>query len=105
MKISRNDIKNKLKKIVLDDCKMKLLTFYIIANLLYLIIGCYIFMTGNITENFHYLQFSRGLIIILVLNIIVFFTICIKKRYQKKYLHFFIIPIMMFRIDFCILCI
>ena len=96
--------KDRIKKLVTENYKMKLLVLYLIANLLYILIGSYIFMTGQITEDFHYLEFSRGLRNILVLNVIVFLIICFEKKYKKNYLHFFIIPIVVFRNYFCLFC-
>ena len=100
------DMKNiciKFKVFCEKETKMKLLLLYLICNLIYILIGSYIFMTGKITENFHYLEFSRGLRNLLVLNMFVFSVICFEKKYKKNYLHFFIIPIIIFRSNFSIL--
>lgn len=97
--------KEKLKHLISDQYKMKLLVGYLIGNLIYILIGCYIFMTGQITENFHYLEFSRGLRNLLVLNMFVFSVICFEKKYKKDYLHFFVIPIVIFRRNFSISCV
>ena len=96
--------RSKLKKLISEQYKMKLLVLYLTLNLLYILIGSYIFMTGKITEHFHYLEFSRGLRNLLILNVFVFLVICFEKKYKKNYLHFFIIPIVIFRGNFCILC-
>lgn len=91
-----NNIKNKIKEFTSEHLKMKLLVAYLIANLAYILIGSFIFMTGSITEKFHYLEFSYGLRILLALNIIVFIAICVKKQYKKNMIHLFIILIAIF---------
>lgn len=98
------ETKDKIKKTITDNYKMKLLVVYLIGNLIYILISSYIFMTGRITEKFHYLEFSRGLRNLLISNMFVFSIICFEKRYKKKYLHLFIIPIVIFRNNFGILC-
>ena len=47
---------------------MKLLVAYLVANLAYITIGSYIFMTKQINPNFDYKSFSLALRNILVLN-------------------------------------
>ena len=91
-----NNIKDKIKKFVTEHFKMKLLVAYLIINLAYILIGSFIFMTGNITEDFHYLQFSYGLRVLLALNVIVFGVICLKKYYKKNIIHLFIVLIAIF---------
>lgn len=91
-----NNIKNKIKEFKAEHFKMKLLVAYLIANLAYILIGSFIFMTGSITEKFHYLEFSYGLRVLLALNIIVFIAICVKKHYKKSIIHLFIVLIAVF---------
>ena len=104
MEITLLKAKDRIKRIITEHYKMKLLTLYLISNLIYILIGSYVFMTGKITENFHYLEFSRGLRNLFILNMFVFSVICFEKKYKKNYLHFFIIPIVIFRNNFCISC-
>lgn len=92
------------KQILTKHYKMKLLTTYIIANLLYILIGSYIFMTGKITTNFHYLEFSRGLKNLLILNMLVFSIICFEKKYKKSFIHIIIFLISVFRCYFNDIC-
>lgn len=91
-----NNIKNKIKDFTAEHLKMKLLVGYLIANLAYILIGSFIFMTGSITEKFHYLEFSYGLRVLLALNTIVFVAICVKKHYKKSIIHLFIVLIVIF---------
>lgn len=93
-----------IKRLFTTDVKMKLLVAYLIGNLLYVLISSYIFMTGKITENFHYKQYSLGLRNILILNIFVFLVICFEKRYKKNWAHLFMIFIVIFRCHFCVFC-
>lgn len=98
-------IKSKLNKFFTTNPKMKLLVAYLIANLAYLTIGSYIFMTSKINPNFHYKEFSFGLRNILILNIIVFLVICLEKRYKKNWLHLWIVLIAIFRWYIYMVCI
>lgn len=91
-----NNIKNKINNFTKEHFKMKLLVGYLIVNLAYILIGSFIFMTGSITEKFHYLEFSYGLRVLLALNVIVFVAICVKKHYKKSIIHLFIVLIVIF---------
>lgn len=73
------------KKIISKkDIKMKMLVMYIIANLIYILIGSYIFFKGNLIENFQYKEFSIGLRYLSISNLIVFLVIFINKKKNKK---------------------
>lgn len=76
-----------IKKFFTTNTKMKLLVAYLAANLLYITIGSYIFITKQINPKFDYKQFSLGLRNILVLNAIVFLVILFEKKYKKNWAH------------------
>ncbi len=100
---ARNVIKS-IKKFFTTNFKMKLLVAYLVANLAYITIGSYIFMTKQINPNFDYKSFSLGLRNILVLNVIVFLVICLFKRYKKNWVHLAIIAVAVVRRYFNIFC-
>lgn len=91
-----NNLKIKIKQFTAEHFKMKLLVSYLIINLAYILIGSFIFMTGSITDKFHYLEFSYGLRVLLALNVIVFGVICFKKYYKKSIIHLFMVLIAIF---------
>ncbi len=93
-----------LKKIFTQNAKMKLLVGYLIANLIYILVGSYIFMTGKITDQFHYKEFSLGLKKLLEYNVIVFIVILFEKKYRKNWAHLGIFCIALFRSYLNILC-
>ena len=62
---------------------MKLLVSYLTINLLYLLIGSYIYFTEKIIAEFHYKEFSIGLKYLFIANIVVFIAIIIKKWRNK----------------------
>ena len=51
------NICKKIKIFFTTHTKMKLLVAYLVANLLYITIGSYIFITKHINPNFDYKQF------------------------------------------------
>ena len=71
------------KEFFIKNIKIKLLVGYLIVNLIYLLIGSYIFFTGKIIEGFHYKEFSIGLKYLFIANVIVFLVILIHK-WRKK---------------------
>ena len=91
-------IQIKLKIFFTKDIKKKMLVFYFVINLMYLLIGSYIFVTERITDNFHYEDFSIGLKYLFILNLIVFLVIIIKKKYKKNVVHIGIIFAVVFSI-------
>lgn len=78
-KASRLKLFSKIKNNLKTDLKIKLLVGYLIINLLYLLIGSYIFFNGNIIEEFHYKEFAIGLRVFLVFNIIALLVIIFIK--------------------------
>lgn len=105
MKSRLENILNIVKNFFTHHLKMKLLVVYIILNLIYILVGSYIFMTRNIIEEFHIKEFSIGLKYLFIINIIVFLVILIKKKYKRNWSHLGIIFITVFRSDFYIFCI
>lgn len=103
IKIAKNVIKS-IKNFCIINFKMKLLVAYLVANLAYITIGSYIFMTKQINSNFDYKSFSLGLRNILILNVIVFLVICFFKRYKKNWAHLGIVAIAVVRSYFNIFC-
>lgn len=104
----KNKIINICKKIKLfftTHIKMKLLVAYLVVNLLYILIGSYIFMTKQINPQFDYKHFSFGLKNMLILNVIVFLIICFEKRYKKNWAHLGIVAIGIVRGNFNMVCI
>ena len=89
---------NKLKIFLKKDLKMKLLVGYLIINLLYLLIGSYIYFTEKIIKNFYYKEFSIGLKYLFIANIIVFLVILIKRKYKKSIVHIGIASAVLFGI-------
>ena len=87
-----------IKNFFTKDAKMKLLVAYLIANLVYILVGSYIFMTGKISSQFHYKEFSLGLKKLLEYNVIVFLVILFEKRYKKNWTHLGILFIAIFAI-------
>ena len=75
MKNKITNICKKIKSFFTTHTKMKLLVAYLVANLLYITIGSYIFMTKQINPQFDYKHFSFGLKNMLILNVIVFLII------------------------------
>lgn len=93
MKEQVADIIKKIKLFFTTHTKMKLLVTYLVANLIYLTLGSYIFMTKQINPNFKYEQFSLGMRNMLVLNLIVFLIICFEKKYKKNLVHLLIVAV------------
>lgn len=83
----KENMKNRLKIFFKKNFKMKLLVSYIIINLLYLLIGSYIYFTEKIIKGFHYKQFSIGLKYLFIANVVVFLVILIKRKYKKNIVH------------------
>ena len=73
----------KFKSFFKTNLKMKMLVAYLTINLMYLLIGSYIFSTGKIINSFHYKEFSYGLKYLFIINGIVLLVILIYKK-QKK---------------------
>ena len=95
----------KLKKFLTKDINMKLLVSYLITNLIYLLIGSYIYFTEKIIEGFHYKEYSIGLKYFFIANIIVFLVIILKKKYKKNIVHIGIILATLFRNCFDYFCV
>ena len=70
-----------------EDLKMKSLVAYLLMNVMYLLIGSYIYTTGELTREVLYKYFSIGLIYLFLANCIVFLVILIKKKYKKNIVH------------------
>ena len=83
----KENIKNKLKNFSSKNLKMKLLVSYLTVNLMYLLIGSYIYFTEKIIKVFHYKEFSIGLKYFFIANVIVFLVIIIKRKYRKNIVH------------------
>ena len=105
MKNKITNICKKIKSFFTTHTKMKLLVAYLVANLLYITIGSYIFMTKQINPQFDYKHFSFGLKNMLILNVIVFLIICFEKRYKKNWAHLGIVAIGIVRGNFNMVCI
>ena len=82
---------NVIKKIQIEvksffkkDIKMKLLVSYLTVNLLYLLIGSYIYYTNEIINWFTYKEFAVGLWCLFITNTIVFLAIIINKARRKE---------------------
>lgn len=105
MKYKIKNICKKIKSFFTTHTKMKILVAYLVANLLYITIGSYMFITKQINPNFDYKQFSFGLRNMLVLNIIVFLVIAFEKRYKWNWAHLGIIAIGIVRCNFNMACI
>lgn len=76
-------VKNSFKNFLKKNLKMKLLVGYLTINLMYILIGSYIFTKENIINWFHYKEFSYGLKYLFIVNCIVFLIILIIK-WRKK---------------------
>ena len=94
----------KLKIFFTKDINMKLLVGYLITNLIYLLVGSYIYFTGKIIDGFYYKEYSIGLKYLFITNIIVFLVIIIKKKYQKNIVHIGIEIVALFRDYFDFIC-
>ncbi len=94
----------KIKNFCAKDINMKLLAGYLITNLIYLLIGSYIYFTEKIIEGFHYKEYSIGLKYLFIANIIVFLVIIIKKKYKKNIVHIGIAIVALFRDYFGLIC-
>lgn len=84
--------KNKIKEFFTKNIKMKILTSYVIANLLYIFIDSYL-MTIKIIQ---YKHMAKGFIPLLIANVVVGIIICIKKYYKRNITHLFILLIIIF---------
>ena len=104
----RDSVVKKIKKVIVNffttNAKMKILVAYLIANLLYITIGSYIFTTTQINPKFDYKQFSLGLRNLLVLNVIVFLIILFEKKYKKNWAHLGILAIGIVRSSYNMAC-
>lgn len=80
-----------------ENYKMKLLVVYLIFNLIYLTFGSFVFTTQKFFPEFNYQQFSLGHRNMLVLNVIVFFIICICKKYKKNWSHLILEAVVVMR--------
>ena len=87
----KNKIPTPIKNFFTKDVKMKLLVAYLVANLIYILVGSYIFYTGKITDQFHYKEFSLGLKKLFEYNVIVFLVILFEKKYKKNLAHLLIL--------------
>ena len=96
--------KKELKNFFTKEIKMKMLVAYLICNLMYLLIGSYIYFTGKITNNFHYKEFSIGLKYLFIANMIVFLVILFKRKYKKNVVHIGIALAVVFRNNFRNIC-
>ena len=99
-----NKIPTPIKNFFTKDLKMKLLVAYLVANLIYILVGSYIFMTGKISTEFHYKEFSLGLRKFLEYNVIVFLIIVFEKQYKKNWTHLGIFFMAIFRDYFDFFC-
>lgn len=108
VKVKDEEVKSskmlKLKKFFIDNYKMKLLVLYLIANILYIAIGSFMFSTPKINPKFTYERFSLGLRNLLVLNSIVFAQICFEKKYKRNYSHLAIEAVIVARRNFNNVC-
>lgn len=95
----------KLKIFFTKDINMKLLVVYLITNLLYLLVGSYIYFTKKIINGFHYKEYSIGLKYLFIANVIIFLIIIIKKKYKKNIVHIGIALAAVFRCYFNNICI
>lgn len=98
-------MRKKIKDFFTTHTKMKILVAYLVVNLLYILIGSYIFVTKQINPKFDYKQFSFGLRNMLVLNMLVFLVIVFEKRYKWNWAHLGIIAIGIARSNFNLVCI
>ncbi len=94
----------KLKSFFTKDINMKLLVGYLIINLIYLLVGSYIYFTEKIISGFHYKEYSIGLKYLFIANIIVFLVILFKKKYKKNIVHIGIAIAALFRNYFGLIC-
>lgn len=92
----KNKIPTPIKNIFTKDVKMKLLVVYLLVNLLYILLGSYMFVTGNINPNFHYFNLARGLKKLFEYNVIVFLVIVFEKKYKRNWAHLGILLIAVF---------
>ena len=76
----------------------KLIPIYLILNILYVMIGSFLF----ISEKIEYKIFSYGYIALLVVNIIIILFSFIMKKYKKNKLDIFLLLIIIFAIISCI---
>lgn len=104
MKEKVMNLASKIKKFFVANTKMKLLVLYLVANLIYITLGSYIFMTKQINANFNYQKFSLGLRNILILNVFIFLVICFEKHYKKNWAHLWIVLVAIFRLCFNVVC-
>ncbi|MBQ3416119.1 MAG: O-antigen ligase family protein [Clostridia bacterium] len=100
MKIEMEKIKNKIpipiKNFFTKDAKMKLLVAYLVANLICILAGSYIFVSGNIKPNFSYNNLALWERKLLEYNVIVFLVIVFEKKYKKDWSHLGILLITIF---------
>ena len=101
---NESKVKSRIKSFFVDNYKMKLLVLYLIANLLYITIGSYIFSAPKVYPKFTYERFSLGLRNLLVLNVIVFLQICFDKKYKKNWSHLAIEAVIVARCNFNNVC-
>ena len=101
----KEKVPKQIKKIFYKEINMKLLVSYLIANLIYLLVGSYIYFTEKIIKGFHYKEYSVGLKYLFIANLIVFLIIIIKKKYKKNNIHIGIAVAAIFRNYFNYICI
>ena len=76
----------------MKSIKEKLLPMYLIINLLYILVGSYLFTIDKIKIKL----FSRGFIVFLIINVLISIVLFIKKKYKKDKIDILLLLIMIF---------
>lgn len=78
----------------INNNKMEKLTFWILINIFYILVGSYLNTIHSISQDY----FANGLIPLLVINIVISIIICKKGYYKKNIVYLFIALIILFGI-------
>ena len=82
-----------LKEWLMKD-KMQKLAFWIILNILYILLGSYFITVGRISMRF----FSIGYIVLEIINLIIALIASLKRKVKLSIIHIFMIIIILFGI-------
>lgn len=94
MELNESRIKSKLYNFI-NNKKMEKLTFWIMVNMFYILIGSYF---STVTYTISHTDFAKGLIPLLIINVIIGIVICKKGYCRKNIIYIFMALIVVFGI-------
>ncbi len=77
----------------INKIKEKIIPIYLILNILYLLIGSFLF---RISETITMKQFANGYIVLLMINLLIIVLLFLSKKYKFNKIDLFIVLICLF---------